>query len=152
MFYHGNIKIRKAKFNQGWESEIIPRVEAETCGHSVWDSTASTALSEEDKGSRELSGPRPRGSPPRGRPWLRFVTVLYRDGEQLWLWLVAQTLFFFSDDKTRHSSGSPVGFFVKNVDSAKLQGTDLSTEGNSFTWGDSPEPQANPCHRWHLWF
>ena len=59
MLYHGNIKIWKAKFNQGWESEIIPRVEAETCGHSAWASTASTALSEGDEGSRELSGPWP---------------------------------------------------------------------------------------------
>lgn len=104
MFYHGNIKIWKAKFNQHWESEIVPRVEVKTCSHSVWASAASTALSDGDEGSGSSADPSRAGAPSQRRLRLRFVTLLYHSMEQLWLWLIVdQTFFFFPDDKTRHS-------------------------------------------------
>lgn len=155
MFYHGNIKIWKAKFNQHWESEIVPRVEVKTCSHSVWASAASTALSDGDEGSGSSADPSRAGAPSQRRLRLRFVTLLYHSMEQLWLWLIVDQTFFFFFQMIKQGireTGLPVGFFLMNVGSAKLQGTALSTEGSSFTQGDTPESEANPYNCWCLWF
>lgn len=106
MFYHGNIKIWEAKFNQHWESEIVPGVEVETCSHSVWASAASTALSDGDEGSWELSRPQPCRSPLTTETTTQVCdSTIPQHGTTVTVTHFWSTFFFFffPDDKIRHS-------------------------------------------------